>query len=96
MQAIGKLRLMGNAYLRHLHPDDIIETPETLKEVMKTAEGGKPAATSKPKAVKKPPAKKQKTKKTAKKSSTKTTTANAPKKRGRPKGSKNKPKTGDA
>jgi len=76
--------------------DDIIETPETLKEVMKTAEGGKPAATSKLKAVKKPPAKKQKTKKTAKKSSTKTTTANAPKKRGRPKGSKNKPKTGDA
>ena len=32
--------------------DDIIETPETLKEVMKTAESGKPSATTKPKTAK--------------------------------------------
>ena len=107
--------------------DDIIETPETLQEVMKATEGtksptiSKPKTVSKPKAVttkpvrkktnpktvktgtaKKPAAKKTVTKKPAVKKSVakKTTTKKAtpktvgvPKKRGRPKGSKNKPKT---
>ena len=107
--------------------DDIIETPETLLEVMKATEGtksptiSKPKTVSKPKAVttkpvrkktnpktvktgtaKKPAAKKTVTKKPAVKKSVakKTTTKKAtpktvgvPKKRGRPKGSKNKPKT---
>ena len=82
--------------------DDIIETPETLQEVMKATEGGKPTATTKPKTAKtpvkqkttnkKPAAKKPAVKKASAKA-TPTKTVGAPKKRGRPKGSKNKPKT---